>query len=275
MFTGVAKAVALVLPNLKSKKTVLVTVRNNAQLSVVVSRECLPIDYTVKELDWISEISMLKIHKCSVVASSSSDNVSSSISQSSFFSSKIQAAIDILNSIIVMDPLTESYTMESSRSGIGPVKAIVFSQWTGMLDLLELSLNINCIQYRRLDGTMSLNLREKNVNDFNTDLEVRVMIMSLKAGNLGLNMVSACHVILLDLWWNPYAEDHAVDRAHRIGQTRPVTVSCLTVKDTVEDRILALQEEKRTMVNSAFGDDKAGGHATRLTVEDLRYLFRI
>ncbi|AQK50394.1 Putative SNF2-domain/RING finger domain/helicase domain protein [Zea mays] len=211
----------------------------------------------------------------SAVASSSSDNESSSISQSSFVSSKIQAAIDILNSIIVMDPLTESYTMESSRSGLGPVKAIVFSQWTGMLDLLELSLNINCIQYRRLDGTMSLNLREKNVKDFNTDPEVRVMIMSLKAGNLGLNMVSACHVILLDLWWNPYAEDQAVDRAHRIGQTRPVTVSRLTVKDTVEDRILALQEEKRTMVNSAFGDDKAGGHATRLTVEDLRYLFRI
>lgn len=67
------------------------------------------------------------------------------------------------------------------------------------------------------------------------------MIMSLKAGNLGLNMVSACHVILLDLWWNPYAEDQAVDRAHMIWQTRPVTVSRLTVKDTVEDRILALQ----------------------------------
>jgi SNF2 family DNA or RNA helicase len=72
-------------------------------------------------------------------------------------------------------------------------------------------------------------------------LQVRVMIMSLKAGNLGLNMVAACHVILLDLWWNPYAEDQAIDRAHRIGQTRTVTVSRLTVKDTVEDRILALQ----------------------------------
>lgn len=67
------------------------------------------------------------------------------------------------------------------------------------------------------------------------------MLMSLKAGNLGLNMVAACHVIMLDPWWNPYAEDQAVDRAHRIGQTRPVTVSRFTVKDTVEDRILALQ----------------------------------
>ena len=67
------------------------------------------------------------------------------------------------------------------------------------------------------------------------------MLMSLKAGNLGLNMVAACHVILLDLWWNPTTEDQAIDRAHRIGQTRPVTVTRITIKDTVEDRILALQ----------------------------------
>jgi len=65
--------------------------------------------------------------------------------------------------------------------------------------------------------------------------------MSLKAGNLGLNMVAACHVILLDLWWNPTTEDQAIDRAHRIGQTRPVTVTRITIKDTVEDRILKLQ----------------------------------
>jgi SNF2 family DNA or RNA helicase len=71
--------------------------------------------------------------------------------------------------------------------------------------------------------------------------QVPVMIMSLKAASLGLNMVAACHVLMLDLWWNPTTEDQAVDRAHRIGQTRPVTVSRLTIKNTVEDRILALQ----------------------------------
>lgn len=67
------------------------------------------------------------------------------------------------------------------------------------------------------------------------------MLMSLKAGNLGLNMVAACHVILLDPWWNPTTEDQAVDRAHRIGQTRPVTVTRITIKDTVEDKIISLQ----------------------------------
>ncbi|KAF2305133.1 hypothetical protein GH714_001972 [Hevea brasiliensis] len=152
-------------------------------------------------------------------------------------------------------------------------KAIVFSQWTRMLDLLEACLKNSSIQYRRLDGTMSVAARDKAVKDFNTLPEVSVMIMSLKAASLGLNMVAACRVLLLDLWWNPTTEDQAIDRAHRIGQTRPVTVLRLTVKDTVEDRILALQQKKREMVASAFGEDETGGRQTRLTVEDLKYLF--
>ncbi|KAI3409269.1 uncharacterized protein J3R85_019505 [Psidium guajava] len=156
-----------------------------------------------------------------------------------------------------------------------PEKAIVFSQWTRMLDLLEGRLKESSIQYRRLDGTMSVLARDKAVKDFNTLPEVSVMIMSLKAASLGLNMVSACHVLLLDLWWNPTTEDQAVDRAHRIGQTRPVTVLRLTVKDTVEDRILDLQQKKRLMVASAFGEDEKAGRQTRLTVEDMNYLFMV
>ncbi|KDP20917.1 hypothetical protein JCGZ_21388 [Jatropha curcas] len=154
-------------------------------------------------------------------------------------------------------------------------KAIVFSQWTRMLDLLEACLKNSSIQYRRLDGTMSVVARDKAVKDFNTLPEVSVMIMSLKAASLGLNMVAACRVLLLDLWWNPTTEDQAIDRAHRIGQTRPVTVLRLTVKDTVEDRILALQQKKREMVASAFGEDETGGRQTRLTVDDLKYLFMV
>ncbi|KAJ9566528.1 hypothetical protein OSB04_002494 [Centaurea solstitialis] len=94
---------------------------------------------------------------------------------------------------------------------------------------------------KRLDVTMSIVARDKAVKDFNVLPEVTVMIMSLKAASLGLNMVVACHVLLLDLWWNPTTEDQAIDKAHRIGQTRPVTVLRLTVRDTVEDHILALQ----------------------------------
>jgi SNF2 family DNA or RNA helicase len=99
--------------------------------------------------------------------------------------------------------------------------------------------------------------------------------MSLKAASLGLNMVSACHVLLLDVWWNPTTEDQAIDRAHRIGQTRAVNVSRFTVKNTIEDRILALQERKRQIVSSAFGENDVGEQKNRLTVEDLRYLFRV
>ncbi|RDX68508.1 Helicase-like transcription factor CHR28, partial [Mucuna pruriens] len=168
--------------------------------------------------------------------------------------------------------LPEDRSSNDSVTVVGE-KAIVFSQWTRMLDLLEGCLKNSSIQYRRLDGTMSVVARDKAIKDFNTLPEVSVIIMSLKAASLGLNLVVACHVLMLDLWWNPTTEDQAIDRAHRIGQTRPVTVLRLTVRDTVEDRILALQQKKRKMVASAFGEDGSGDRQSRLTVDDLKYLF--
>ncbi|KAL5223240.1 hypothetical protein ABZP36_027953 [Zizania latifolia] len=209
---------------------------------------------------------------------------------SSFASSKVRAALHILLSLPKLDSthlsddkitsvLPDKINGKSSPSEYLDTKitekAIVFSQWTRMLDLLEVHLKASHATYRRLDGTMSVAARDRAIKDFNTDPKVSVMIMSLKAASLGLNMVAACHVLLLDLWWNPTTEDQAVDRAHRIGQTRPVMVSRLTIKDTVEDRILALQEKKREMVASAFGEDKSGAHQTRLTVDDLNYLFMV
>ncbi|CAF1837798.1 unnamed protein product [Brassica napus] len=183
-------------------------------------------------------------------------------------SSKIKAALEILQSLARPQDSTDMNQISQKSE-----KAICFSQWTKMLDLLEASLIRSRIQYRRLDGTMSVAARDKAVQDFNTLPEVTVMIMSLKAASLGLNMVAACHVLMLDLWWNPTTEDQAIDRAHRIGQTRPVTVVRFTVKDTVEDRILALQQKKRMMVASAFGEDEKGSRQSHLTVEDLNYLF--
>ncbi|KAI3719806.1 hypothetical protein L6452_20711 [Arctium lappa] len=216
----------------------------------------------------------------------------SPVFQDNYTSSKIRATLDIIQSHCGAEISNSagngntSFTGNtSSSSGVGdlrcssasqaegPIKTIVFSQWTRMLDLVEWSLNEHCIEYRRLDGSMSLVSRDRAVKEFNNDPEVIVMLMSLKAGNLGLNMVAASHVILLDLWWNPATEDQAIDRAHRIGQTRPVTVSRLMIKDTVEDRIIALQEEKRKMVASAFGEGQSGSSVTSLTAQDLKYLF--
>ncbi|CAA2960840.1 helicase-like transcription factor CHR28 [Olea europaea subsp. europaea] len=209
---------------------------------------------------------------------SSEVDENSMVLQKEYVSSKIKAVLEILRSHC--KPKTSSSASSSGKGYLdsdtdGSEKAIVFSQWTGMLNLVEESLKDSCISYRRLDGTMTLLARDRAVKDFNTIREVSVMLMSLKAGNLGLNMVAACRVILLDLWWNPSTEDQAVDRAHRIGQTRAVTVSRLTIKDTVEDRILSLQDDKRKMIASAFGDDQSGGTATRLTVEDLTFLFQV
>ncbi|KAJ4890975.1 SNF2 domain-containing protein / helicase domain-containing protein / zinc finger protein-related [Raphanus sativus] len=163
--------------------------------------------------------------------------------------------------------------METLQSLGKQVKTLVFSQWTGMLDLVEYNFVKNGVTFRRLDGTMSLAARDKAVKEFNNDPSVQVMLMSLKAGNLGLNMVSASHVIILDLWWNPTTEDQAIDRAHRIGQTQAVTVTRITIKNTVEERILALQETKRIVVASALGEDPGELSATRLTEQDLGYLF--
>ncbi|KAG2246799.1 hypothetical protein Bca52824_086427 [Brassica carinata] len=189
---------------------------------------------------------------------SSSSQDKSFFQKSEFTSSKIKAVLDILS---------------RSHEGDNFTITLVFSQWNGMLDLVELCFEENGIEFRRLDGTMSLAARDRAVKEFSNDPDVEVMLMSLKAGNLGLNMVAASHVILLDLWWNPSAEDQAIDRAHRIGQTRPVSVTRVTIKDTVEDRMLFLQEEKRRMVASAYGEDHGGSSATRLTVDDLKYLF--
>ncbi|GLT35850.1 hypothetical protein SLA2020_102670 [Shorea laevis] len=122
---------------------------------------------------------------------------------------------------------------------------------------------------------MPLADRDEVVKDFNTLPEVTVMIISPRAASLGLNLVAASRVVLLDPWWNPTTEDQAINRAHRIGQTRPVTVLRLRVKDTVEDLFLALQQTKRKMVASAFGEDETDiPQQNHLTVGDLKYLFK-
>ena len=92
------------------------------------------------------------------------------------------------------------------------------------------------------------------------------MIASLKAGGTGLNLTAADHVFLMDPWWNPAAEDQAADRAHRIGQDRPVIVYRMVARDTVEERILALQEKKRALADAALAD---GGAAASITREEL------
>jgi SNF2 family DNA or RNA helicase len=143
-------------------------------------------------------------------------------------------------------------------------KALVFSQWTSLLDLVEPHLQAAGVRFTRLDG--STKDRGAVVATFQDPAGPPVLLASLKAGGTGLNLTAADHVFLLDPWWNPAAEDQAADRAHRFGQERPVIVYRLVAKDTVEERILALQEKKRALADVALG---AAGGAAAVTREDL------
>ncbi|MDC0718838.1 DEAD/DEAH box helicase [Nannocystis bainbridge] len=143
-------------------------------------------------------------------------------------------------------------------------KALVFSQWTSLLDLCEPGLKAAGLSFCRLDG--STRDRAGVVNRFQDPDGPPVMLISLKAGGTGLNLTAADHVFLLDPWWNPAVEDQAADRAHRIGQERPVIVHRLVAEDTVEERILALQGRKRAIAQAAL-EDAAG--AAAITRSDL------
>ncbi len=143
-------------------------------------------------------------------------------------------------------------------------KALVFSQWTGLLDLVEPHLDNAKIAFTRLDG--STRDRATVVNTFQSANGPPVMLVSLKAGGTGLNLTAADHVFLLDPWWNPAVEDQAADRAHRIGQDRPVIVYRLVAKDTVEERIFALQGRKRALADVALGEAE---HAAGITRAEL------
>jgi SNF2 family DNA or RNA helicase len=140
-------------------------------------------------------------------------------------------------------------------------KALVFSQWTSLLDLAEPQLERAGIAFCRLDG--STRDRGEVVDRFQDAAGPPVMLISLKAGGTGLNLTAADHVFLLDPWWNPAVEDQAADRAHRIGQDRPVLVQRIVAAETVEERMLELQEKKRALASAATGDPRGGGGITR------------
>ena len=132
-------------------------------------------------------------------------------------------------------------------------KALVFSQWTSMLDLVEPALRARGMGFARLDG--STVDRAGVVAKFSAADGPPVFLLSLKAGGTGLNLTAADYVFHLDPWWNPAVEDQATDRAHRIGQDRPVVSCRLIAEDTVEERILALQEQKRGLARAALDEE--------------------
>ncbi len=148
-------------------------------------------------------------------------------------------------------------------------KALIFSQWTSLLDRVEERLRALSIPWVRLDG--STRDRQAVIDHFQSKDGPPVFLLSLKAGGTGLNLTAADYVVHLDPWWNPAVQQQATDRAHRIGQDKPVVSCRLIAENTVEERILELQDAKRALADAALGTE--GGFLRALTADELRSLF--
>ena len=154
-------------------------------------------------------------------------------------------------------------------------KMLVFSQFTSVLKKIEDELNIREIKNKYLDGSTSAKERIKLVSEFNESKEPEIFLISLKAGGTGLNLTSAKFVMHMDPWWNPAIEDQATDRAHRIGQKNIVEVIKLVAKDTIEEKIIQLQEDKREIINSVMSDNSLNiNNISKLTNEEILDLFK-
>lgn len=159
-----------------------------------------------------------------------------------------------------------------------PLKSVVFSGWTVHLDLIQLALQENGITYTRLDGRMSRTARGAALDSFRNDPSVHVILVSIMAGGLGLNLTTANKVYVMEPQYNPAAEAQAVDRVHRLGQKRPVETTRYIINNSFEEKMLELQDKKKKLASLSMDSegrktlDKA--EAARKRLEDIRSLFR-
>ncbi|MBS1934163.1 MAG: DEAD/DEAH box helicase family protein, partial [Bacteroidetes bacterium] len=170
------------------------------------------------------------------------------------------------NHSIKLDELAREIT-----ENIGDHKALVFSQFLGMLALVKAKLKELDVKFEYFDGSTSAIERERAIQSFQNDESCRVFLISLKAGGVGLNLTAADYVYIVDPWWNPAVEQQAIDRTHRIGQTKNIFAYRMICKDTIEDKILQLQERKRVLAKDLIADDD--GFVKSLSKEDVEYLF--
>ena len=161
--------------------------------------------------------------------------------------------------------------MREIQENSGGHKLLVFSQFTEMLHIIKKELELAGITYCYLDGSTPGEKRKVEVNRFQEDESIKVFLISLKAGGVGLNLTAADYVYLVDPWWNPAAEAQAIDRTHRIGQTRKIFAYKMICKDTVEEKILQLQQKKKSLADDLVNEDS--GFVKKLTKDDIAFLF--
>ena len=162
--------------------------------------------------------------------------------------------------------------MEELSNVLGSHKALVFSQFSSMLHLLAGECNKRGLEFYHFDGQTPPAKRTEMVNAFQQEgNKVNLFLISLKAGNTGLTLTSADYVFLFDPWWNTAVEAQAIDRTHRIGQTKNVFAYKMICKDTIEEKIINLQQKKKKLSEDLVAADE--GFAKSLTEEDVQYLF--
>ncbi|KAL1772449.1 transcription termination factor 2 [Sigmodon hispidus] len=163
--------------------------------------------------------------------------------------------------------------LEAIRKGPGSQKSVIVSQWTSMLQVVALHLKKHGLTYATIDGSVNPKQRMDLVEAFNCSREPQVMLISLLAGGVGLNLTGGNHLFLLDMHWNPSLEDQACDRIYRVGQKKDVVVHRFVCEGTVEEKILQLQEKKKDLAKQVLSG--SGGSVTKLTLADLKVLFGI
>ncbi|KAJ8509434.1 hypothetical protein ONZ45_g8403 [Pleurotus djamor] len=195
-------------------------------------------------------------------------------------STKIDALIHDLMPLSRANPHSANYDAEvqmidqdGRNVAEEPVKTIVFSQWTSMLDKIEDALVLNNIRYDRLDGTMKREDRTRAMDALKHDPACEVLLVSLKAGGVGLNLTAAQRVYLMDPYWNPAVENQAVDRIHRLGQTRPVQTIKFVIGGSIEERLLEVQKRKTELAEMTLGSSFSKSELLAKRLEDLNTLF--
>ena len=153
----------------------------------------------------------------------------------------------------------------------GNHKLLVFSQFTEMLSLIKDELNKKKIVFSYLDGSTPAAKRQEAVDKFQQDESIKVFLISLKAGGMGLNLTAADYVYIVDPWWNPAVEQQAIDRTHRIGQTKKIFAYKMICKNTVEEKIVQLQQRKKQIANDLVTED--AGFIKKLSKDDVEFLF--
>ena len=155
-----------------------------------------------------------------------------------------------------------------------PIRSVVFSGWTTYLDLIEYALDMHDIGYVRLDGSMSIKARSSVLTTFKTDPKITVLLVSIKAGGQGLNFTVASKVYMMEPQFNPGVEQQAIDRVHRLGQKRDVNIVHYIMKDSVEEKILKLQEKKEKLARLSMEKKMSKSDEAKKRIEELRELFK-